>query len=308
MYGASFSPSGISSFFKACTHNEDGSPISDPLRVGAEGGGFALTKGVTTKVYVKESDVSKIEVFINTRETGEAQTTETVVKRLLKSLKKQYEIRVEHFVEVPIGAGFGTSAAGALSCGLALADALGLAVTYNQIARIAHVADVVCNTGLGTVEGLTLGGLVLVVKSGAVGIGLVDRIPLRPDLKIVAGAFHSIDKRAVLLSREKTQQINLIAERTMKRILSKPTPENFLKCCKRFALDSGFASKRVRKLINEVEDAGALGAAQNMVGEAVHALTTPECLNDVYRVFARYLPEEKIIVSDIDFQGARLLE
>jgi len=307
MYSASFSPSGISSFFKACTHNEDGSPISDPIRVGAEGGGFALTKGVTTKVYVKKSDVSQIDVVINKRETKEAKTTETMVKRLLQPLKRQYDIRVEHLIEVPIGAGFGTSAAGALSCGLALSHALRLDFTYNQIAQIAHVVDVECNTGLGTIEGLTLGGLVLVVKSGAVGIGLVDRIPVRPSLKIVAGTFQSMDKSAVLWSKEKTMQINLIADRTMQRILAKPTPTNFLKCCKRFALDSGLASTRVRKLIDAVEDAGALGAAQNMIGEAVHALTTPDRLDDVYRVFARYLPEDKIIVSDIDLQGARLL-
>jgi pantoate kinase len=306
MFGEAFSPSGISSFFEVCTREKNGTTISDPVKVGARGGGFALSKGVTTGIYVEESDVKDIEVFINNSQTWKAKTTETTIELILRSLEKQYKIKVEHAVEVPIGAGFGTSAAGAFSCGLALSHALRLPLTYNQIARIAHMAEVMCNTGLGTVEGLTIGGLVLVIESGAMGIGLVDRIPIDPNLKIVAGVFKSMDKASVIQSSETVQKINKIARKTLKSILHEPTPKNFLRSCKNFALDSGLASKRVIKLIEDVEEAGAIGATQNMIGEAVHALTTREFLDDVHSVFAKHLPEERIVVSDIDFQGARL--
>jgi hypothetical protein len=67
------------------------------------------------------------------------------------------------------------------------------------------------------------------------------------------------------------------------------------------------ASKRIRRLIEGAEEGGAIGSAQNMIGEAAHALTTTEWLNDVYGVFTDYLPKTRIIVSDIDFQGARLV-
>ena len=51
----------------------------------------------------------------------------------------------------------------------------------------------------------------------------------------------------------------------------------------------------------------AIGAAQNMIGEAVHAVTYPENLDSVYNIFLKYLKKDAVTVSDIDFQGARLL-
>jgi len=169
------------------------------------------------------------------------------------------------------------------------------------------VADVVCQTGLGTVAGLTVGGLVLIVKSGAIGIGLVDRIPLPPNLKIVAGSFQPIEKRSILMVPEKRSLINQLGRETLTQILASPTLVNFLKCCKDFTLRAGLASIRVKSLILAAEAAGAIGATQNMIGEAVHAVTTPANLNRVYDAFRNCLPKKNIIISDIDFQGARLL-
>jgi hypothetical protein len=44
-----------------------------------------------------------------------------------------------------------------------------------------------------------------------------------------------------------------------------------------------------------------------MVGEAVHALTLQKNAKNIVAAFEKVLPKEKIIVSKIDFQGARLL-
>lgn len=306
MVSIAFSPCGISSFFEICDTNIDGTPITTPEKVGSRGGGFALSKGVTTEVHMHPAETTEIEIFINDKKV-DANTTKTVVNTLLSTLDTKYSVKVKHRLEVPIGSGFGTSAAGALSSALALSHALGLTWTYNQLARVAHVADVVCQTGLGTVSGLTVGGLVLIVKSGANGIGLVDRIPIPPTLKIVAGSFQPIEKRSVLLSPEKRSLINALGRETLTQILSAPTLVNFLRCCKAFAFRSGLASTCVKSLIVEAESAGAIGATQNMIGEAVHAVTKIEHLERVYDVFRSCLPKKNIIISDIDFQGARLL-
>jgi pantoate kinase len=309
MIRIAFSPSGISSFFEVCTKEKDGTTILNPLKIGSRGGGFALKKGVTTKVSIKKTRKNKnnVEILINDRQAPEAKTTKKIISLLLENARNKYDIIVQHIVDVPIGAGFGTSAAGALSCGLALSDALNLPLTYNQIAQAAHIADIVCQTGLGTVEGLTMGGLVLIVESGAVGYGLIDRILIKSDLQIVAGVFKSVKKSSVLLSDEKVKIINAIAKKTMSNILKKPDIENFLKNCKSFAFESGLASKRVRKLVEDAEGAGAIGATQNMIGEAVHAITMKNSIDDVYKVFTKHLSEDKIIVSNIDFKGARIL-
>lgn len=300
-----FSPCGISGFFEVCDHYRNGRPIEDPLRIGARGGGFGIVKGVTTRVSIEASSENKVEIYINDKKE-DARTTAWTVKELLRRVGDTYAVDVEHKIESPIGSGFGTSAAGALSCGLALSEALNLKLTYNQVAQTAHVADVVCHTGLGTVEGLTVGGVVLIVRSGAVGIGLVDRIPVSPELRIVAGSFQPIEKKSVITS-EKIEDINRLARKTMRKILANPCLENFLGSCKAFAFESELASSRVRELIDDAERAGAIGASQNMIGEGVHAVVKANMLKEVREAFKSYFNEEKIVVSKIDFQGARLV-
>jgi hypothetical protein len=55
------------------------------------------------------------------------------------------------------------------------------------------------------------------------------------------------------------------------------------------------------------EKAGAVGVAQNMVGEAVHALVPEENVREIAEAFKQVLPNEKILAAKIDFQGARLV-
>jgi hypothetical protein len=44
-----------------------------------------------------------------------------------------------------------------------------------------------------------------------------------------------------------------------------------------------------------------------MVGQAVHSLVLEENANQVAEAFKQVLPPEKVIVSKVDFQGARLV-
>ncbi|MEM3550014.1 MAG: hypothetical protein QXN87_01290 [Candidatus Bathyarchaeia archaeon] len=304
---AAFSPAGISSFFEVCDRLPDGSLISDLERVGARGGGFAIQRGVTTEVTVSEAQKNILNVFINGKDFPEAETTKTVVQMLLNKTTQKYNVVVRHRVDVPISAGFGSSAAGALTTALALSKALGLNLTYNQLGRIAHVAEVKCKTGLGTVGPLMIGGCVLTVEPGAPGIALIDRIPITPDHVIVAGVFGTIPTKTVLSSNEKRLAVNKWGRKTLDKILSEPSLENFLNCCREFAEKTGFMTNRVRKLIKLAEEAGAIGAAQNMVGEAVHALTTYENAEKVGQAFKKVLPEENILMANVEIQGARLM-
>jgi len=302
-----FSPAGISSFFEICDTAPDGIPISDLERIGARGGGFGIQKGVTTETSISDAEISTVRVFINGKEAPEAETTKTVVQMLLSKTSETYNVVVKHRVEIPIGAGFGSSAAGALGTALTLSKALGLNLTYNQLGRIAHVAEVKCKTGLGTVGPLMLGGCIITIEPGAPGIAIIDRIPISTDYMIIAGVFGSIPTKEVLSSPEKRQAVNEWGKKALEEILSEPSLENFLACCRDFAEKTGFMTERVKKLIKLAEKAGAIGAAQNMVGEAVHALTTSENAESVVQAFKQVLPHEKILIAKIDIQGARLI-
>ncbi len=303
-----FAPAGLSSFFEICDRTADGKPIADLERVGSRGGGFGLQKGVWTTVTTSDAKTNRIRVYINGKLAPEAETTQTTLQALLSETKEAYEVVVKHEIEVPIGAGFGTSAGGALTAGLALSKALKLPLTFNQIGKIAHVAEIKCKTGLGTVGPLMIGGCILTLEPGAPGISVIDRIPLSPEYVVVAGVFEPTPTKQVLSSTAQRHMVNLHGRITLEAILAEPTLENFLACCWIFAEEAGFATERVRQLVRLAEKAGAVGAAQNMVGEAVHAVVHEENAENVAEAFKQILPNENILISKIDSQGARLVE
>jgi pantoate kinase len=302
-----FSPAGISSFFEICDRTPDGKLIADPAQIGARGGGFSPDKGVSTEVIVAEAEENQVQVFINGECCPEAETSKTVVEMLTSKVSEKCAVTVVHSVEVPVGAGFGSSAAGALGAALALSKALGLNLTYNQLGKVAHVAEVKCHTGLGTVGPLLFGGCGLTVEPGAPGLARLDRVPVSPDHRLVVGTFRPYPTKEMLASEEKREIINRWGRKTLSRIIAAPSLENFMAACKEFALGTCFATSRVKKLIELSEKAGAVGAAQNMLGEAVHALVTVENVDAVHEAFKKVLPEEKIIIANIDFQGARMM-
>ena len=303
-----FAPGAISSFFEI-HDTENGRPITDLTKVGAIGGGFGLEKGTYTTVNAKESEENSLNVTINSQPV-QAKTTKQVVETLLGHTDKKYAVAVDHIIELPIGMGFGTSAGGALTTGLALKQALSLPLTYNQIGQVAHVAEIQCVTGLGTVSSLNFGGgLILVTKPGAPGICQIDRIPISPDYEIVIGYYPSlIPKKSVLSSPEKKKEINGYGRKTLEAILADPSLENFLESCWAFAEKAGFTNDGIRTLVKAAKKAGAVGAAQNMIGEAVHAVVHQEDADSVAEAFKQTLPKQQVIVSRVDFQGARLIK
>lgn len=303
-----YSPAGISSFFEICDTLPDGTTIADLEKVGARGGGFGIQKGVTTEVAVSTAEKTSINIYINGRLAPEAETTRTVVEALLEQAGGNHHVEVKHWVGVPIGAGFGTSAGGALTVALALSKALGLKLTLNQLGKIAHIAEIKCKTGLGTVAPLTIGGgCVITVEPGAPRTAIIDRIPITAEYVVIAGTFGPIPTKEVLSSPEKRLAVNKWGRLTLEKILAEPSLENFLACCREFAEKTGFATERVRRLFKAADEAGAVGAAQNMVGEAVHAVATLENAEKVAQVFKRILPEDKVLVARVELYGARLL-
>jgi len=304
---AAYCPAGISSFFQVCDTEADGSPILDPERIGSRGGGFAIKKGVVTRVEASESHKNEIIVFINDDYSPNAKTTLEVVKTILGMKDRRYHVKVEHYVDVPIGAGFGTSAAGALGAALALSKAIDLNLTLNQIGRIAHIAEVKCKTGLGTVSGLLYGGCVIVKEPGSPCSTSIDRIPVPPDYYLVVAVFKP-RLTANYLKRLNKKILNAVGEETLQGILREPSLRNFLRLSRVFAEKTGLTTDRTIKLMNIAEEAGAIGAAQNMLGEAVHALVPKRNLDAVRRAFRNEVPAENIIVSRIENGGVRLID
>ncbi len=301
-----FSPGGISSFFEICDTDSEGVPISDPEHVGARGGGFVIDMGVHTTVEVSDASSTAIHVLINGKLAPEAQTSQTVAELILSKQSSALTATISHEIEIPIGAGFGTSAGGALGTALALSEALGINCTYNQLGKIAHAAEIRCKTGLGTVGPIMLGGCIITVEPGGPGIGIIDRIPIKEDYSIVTGTVGPTATKQVLSSPDKRREVNLWGKKTLDLILEDPSLENFLLRSREFAEKTGFATNQTRELIRLADRLDAVGAAQNMVGEAVHAVTRRGNSKPLVEAFKEALPKGSVFEAAIDFQGARL--
>ena len=71
----------------------------------------------------------------------------------------------------------------------------------------------------------------------------------------------------------------------------------------------GFATLMTEKLIElqKKQECAFVGATQNIIGEAVHALVPVENVEGVVEAFSRVLSSEQIINTGIDMQGARII-
>ncbi len=295
-----YSPCGISSFFEVPS-----SLSKDPRAIGSRGGGFCISRGVTAEVSVEpiSGETSVVETFINGHQVDFYIARRAVLK-VLNMVDGAYRVVVRQKIEAPIGCGFGTSAASALATALAASKALGLNLSLWKLAEIAHMVEVECCTGLGTVSGLVTGGVVVVKKPGAPREGYTLQIPVDGVFKIVAAAFQPIEKKKVLLSRYQLQQINRLGRKALQMVLAKPTLDTFLKVAKFFSENSGLASRKVRTAIALAEGRGALAAFQNMIGEAIHAIVPPHRVDEVAQALEELSPPH-IMVSDLHLEGIK---
>jgi len=274
-----FSPCGISSFFEVPDLG-----VKDPRLVGSRGGGFCVDRGVWVRVSVEPLDGTEghvVKTYLNGEERN-MYVAKAAALEVLRLARGFYRVIIEQNIGCPIGCGFGTSGASALATAIALSKALNLKLSLWDVAEVAHVVEVECRTGLGTVSGLITGGVVVVKRPGAPREGSTLRIPFNEEgLKIVAASFRPVDKRQVLLSRDALNRINEIGRVALREVLLKPELNTFLKAAKFFTEEAGLASPIVRKAIKIAESRGALVALQNMVGEAIHALVPPHRIEEV---------------------------
>jgi pantoate kinase len=257
-----FVPSHITGFFAAHRHEE-------PRLAGSVGCGLCLSLSATT-IVESAPDIQETEIFLN-GVLSEAPVSRYVVEKLAKG-----PVRVKTELQMPFGAGFGASGAGALGCAYALNSLFDLGLTANWTAAVAHEAEVMHRTGLGDVIAQNIGGLVVRLQPGAPGTGQIDRIPV-PSLPISYVVRGPISTRQVLSDEKVMTAVNAAGESALKELLKKPTFTQFMRLSRRFTLNCGLASDWALQAIEAVEAAGGM-AGMIMLGDAVFAYGGAEVL------------------------------
>jgi pantoate kinase len=154
-----FAPAHVSGLF--AVHDED----PDPLKKGSRGAGWSLDDGAVAQVV--RGDVLRIRID---GEVVQAPVTRAALERLAPGAA----LNVDLHLALPVGQGFGMSAAGTLAACLAAADALGL--EPELALEAAHVAEVQAGTGLGDAIGSWNGSGEVRIKPGCPPHGWAMRI------------------------------------------------------------------------------------------------------------------------------------
>ena len=293
-----FAPSHITGFFEIKDNKE-------PLKRGSRGAGIALDTGVVTNLELAEKaglNGSNIEVTINGKMD---QKNTTITHKIIEIMEAKFKInrllqgthlKIDHDVDVPIGAGFGISAACALGTSLGIAKLLKLNITFNQAANLAHLAEIEMQSGLGDVVAEVNGGITLRIKEGALGVGVLDKLlPKNEDLYIICKSLGGIETSEIIGDPKHKDRINKTGGAMLNQLLKDPVPETFLKLSKKFALNTQLLSPEVSDIIDILETE-TMGASMAMLGNTAFAISkTPETSLD------------DVIIAKIDEQGCRYL-
>ncbi|ADM27336.1 GHMP kinase [Ignisphaera aggregans DSM 17230] len=273
-------PAGLSGFF--VPH------ITDKLETtGAYGGGLLVDRGVELELSIDldvDRDVRIVRNIVNGEEIDSC-IARYIVDRMTREVGiDRYNITINQRVFVPIGGGYGSSGSSALAIAIAIARALKLKTTLRQIAEVAHEADIVCKTGLGTVVGLLnpCGGIVIVKRAGGPFYAEIEHIPIDNTIIALTAFYKPIPKESILSSHEELERIRIIGVKTLGRILEEPTPEVFIRECYSFAIKTGFARGYIAEILRSVNSLrGVVGASMNMIGEGIFMFVEREYINDV---------------------------
>ena len=211
---------------------------------------------------------------------------------------------VSHTSNLPMGCGYGTSGAGALSLSLAFNEAMGSNVSPVEAAQIAHRAEVKCKTGLGTVTSAFYGGLLIRTRPGAPGFAQVKKIILPSSLRVVSGAFGPMSTAGILSNTGLKKRINLCGRGLVSLQVRGPEANSFLGFSRRFADCVGLFSPRLREAISRMQRRRII-ASMMMIGESLFTIVRRELVPEVKSTIrsAGLIP----VVSKIVEHGAVVL-
>jgi pantoate kinase len=287
MKATAFAPGHISCFFE---------PVfsQDLSRTGSRGAGINTSLGAISEVFAENSTTQDFEIFINNRKSN-APVTRLALKYLIG--ENPIRVVVKTKSELPIGQGFGMSAAGALSATYALSKIVGLHTS--EAMKASHFAEVQLRTGLGDVMGICFGGVEVRKSAGLPPWGMIEHIPGGFEL-VLCIVGKKIDTKKILQDPGKTTKIAEYGKYCTKKLLENPSVENLFSLSQTFTIKTGLADKRVLEAIEATKKYGM--ASMCMLGNSVFAIGKTNQLCNVLSSFG------KVHVCNIDECGARVLE
>ena len=198
-----FVPSHITGFFEIIQN-------SNPLLKGSKGAGITLDEGVVTNTKIKDGN-GNIIINVNNKEDSLNTISKKTVKIILDRYNvniQDYDIYINHDSKLPIGAGFGTSAAFALGISFTLPKLMGINISFKEAGEIAHLAEISQSSGLGDVISEMFGGCVIRLNEGSPVKGIIDKIPITKPIYVITKTIGLLETKDIIENPIHQKHIN----------------------------------------------------------------------------------------------------
>ena len=239
----------------------------DPRGRGSRGLGLVLEAGARAVATWSPSPRRRLTVRDGVGEP--LPITEEALRHLGPSGPGALSVVVHH--ELPVGQGFGMSAAGTLAAALAVAQLHGL--PRRRAVEVAHLAELLGGGGLGGVPAILGGGLEHRTMPGVPPWGRVVHrpFPYTVLIGVVGGPLPSPG----LLRQPRFLARVTRAARELSRLPPRPEPEEFLVASERFSDRLGLWTPPVARVVRGLRRRG-WWAAQAMFGRSFFAVARSE--------------------------------
>lgn len=260
---------------------------------GSIGAGISISSGAISEVSVKETTTQQIDVFINDKKSA-APVTQYALKCLLGD--KPVHATVNTMLSLPLGQGFGMSAAGALSATYALADIFQW--PKHKALQASHYAEVVHKTGLGDAIASMFGGIEIRRKPGLPPWGFVEHIPGEYDI-VCCVVGKELPTEKILQDTSKVKAIHQYGNLSVQKLVEKPSIENLFRLSNFFMKNTGLAEKKVIQAIEKANKQNM--SSMCMLGNSMFAIGKKDQLKKTLSSFG------DVYISQVDPYGARIV-
>jgi len=292
-------PHRISGFFEI-VDKKKGIPIKNPEKIGSRGAGFNVSgigETVLSHEKLEKGEESRCTIYINDEKLNhKAETTYFIFDYIRNLIDYPIKVKIEHFFDLPVGCGYGASGSGALGTVFGLNRLLNLNLTNIESGRIAHIAEVVNKTGLGTVCGQLGGGLCLLKEPGYPCN--YERFKSPNDLLVICGSFGTIQTKSILSDPNLSSEIKRAGKIALKKLLLEPNYEIFIEASFQFVEDTHIMEvlnlDKTKELLNNLRKLDIIGASMNQLGRSVYVFCERKQEKEVFEIFSTYKPDINI--------------
>ena len=269
-----FVPAHITGFF-SIKDNED------PLKKGSTGVGVLLDKGVRTSIKLTSNDETSIKI------NGKVDNyNQNIILKVLELMNIDHGVKISQEIQVPVGAGFGTSAASALSTAIGLSELLDLNRNLTESGQTAHLAEVSLGSGLGDVSAQFGRGIVIRKKPGAPGICEIESI--EQDLYVGCRSFGEISTSSIINDPYYKRIICDIGREIQEKFMKVRTAKSFIEKSLEFSQRTNLITDEIKSYSEDLNDGnGILGSSMAMIGNTIFTLSNnKESLSgmDIYKI------------------------